>query len=907
MPYKFNPFTGKLDNAPGAPVFPDNKFTIFDDGNKTKRFKFEASAISPTTTRTLNIQDVSGPVAIGYGLANQYIRGDATIANFPVAAGGGSSVSYYLNGSVSQGTILGNPYYEINKVPAGAAQTNFTINAGNTTAYFITDAGDPNRLLIPQGNFTFQLYCLTSSGNPQLAVELYKYDGATFTQIGTTSPAATIANTTSDIHLLTVAIPASTTLALTDRLAVRVIGSSLGGHTITLNTEGNTQSQIITTFSTGLAALNGLTDQIQFFATGTTGTDFNIASTAATHTFNIPTASAANRGALSSSDWTAFNGKIGAGLYTATTGLTMNTARLLGRTTAGVGAAEEITVGVGLSLTGGTLTATAGAAVTNVTATAPLTSSGGATPDISTSIATNRIVGRSTAGTGVMEQLTPVGITVSGGNITGIGGTVGTVDNAVPRADGTGGFTVQGSGLIVEDAIVSVTGITGDAGTDVITAPGTAFANGQPIRFTALTGGAGLNTTTNYFVREVSGATFKVETSIGGGAINFTTNITAGTLLTGHSVSTNVTLSENTTATNSDLVLTPKGTGAFILGPKPDGTATGGNARGNNAIDLQVSRTLNTQVALGANSFIGSGTNNTVRSQRGIICGGTGNIVGHPNGNGIDNFIGGGSSNQCIAENGTSVICAGSSNVTGTGGTGSVFIGAGSSNQASLTNSGVVCGSSNNASQANAFIGGGQSNAASGVRSAIVGGHSNAVSGQEGFIGGGGETGQGNSVTATIGSILGGRRGLADRFGQQSHASGGFAAAGDAQRARFVLRNKTTTNAAVELFLDGSATRLTIPSGKVLGLTINITGIKSDGSAVAHYLRQYALKNVAGTCTEVYAPVTIGSDNAAGTSIALSAYDVGATEALRVEVTGIAGETWRWVASVDAVEIAYGL
>jgi hypothetical protein len=65
---------------------------------------------------------------------------------------------------------------------------------------------------------------------------------------------------------------------------------------------------------------------------------------------------------------------------------------------------------------------------------------------------------------------------------------------------------------------------------------------------------------------------------------------------------------------------------------------------------------------------------------------------------------------------------------------------------------------------------------------------------------------------------------------------------------------RTTTNSAVELFLDGSSTRLTIPSGKVLGLTINITGIKSDGSAVAHYLRQYCLKNVAGTTTEVYAP-----------------------------------------------------
>lgn len=137
-----------------------------------------------------------------------------------------------------------------------------------------------------------------------------------------------------------------------------------------------------------------------------------------------------------------------------------------------------------------------------------------------------------------------------------------------------------------------------------------------------------------------------------------------------------------------------------------------------------------------------------------------------------------------------------------------------------------------------------------------------------------------------------------------SHAVGRFATTGDAQRAQFVLRCKTTTNAAVELFLDGSATRLTIPSGKIFAFTINISGVKSDGSAVAHYLRQYCLKNVAGTTSQVYAPVTIGTDNAAGTSIALSANDT--NDALKVEVTGIASETWRWVASVDAVEIAYG-
>lgn len=48
-------------------------------------------------------------------------------------------------------------------------------------------------------------------------------------------------------------------------------------------------------------------------ATGTSGTDFNISgspvTSSGTITFNIPTASGSNRGALSSTDWTTFNGK----------------------------------------------------------------------------------------------------------------------------------------------------------------------------------------------------------------------------------------------------------------------------------------------------------------------------------------------------------------------------------------------------------------------------------------------------------------------------------------------------------------------------------------------------------------------------------------------------------------------
>jgi hypothetical protein len=76
-----------------------------------------------------------------------------------------------------------------------------------------------------------------------------------------------------------------------------------------MHTENSHLSQIITTFSTGLTALNGLTAQVQNFATGTSGSDFNISSVTDTHTFNLPTASASNRGALSSTDWSTFNGK----------------------------------------------------------------------------------------------------------------------------------------------------------------------------------------------------------------------------------------------------------------------------------------------------------------------------------------------------------------------------------------------------------------------------------------------------------------------------------------------------------------------------------------------------------------------------------------------------------------------
>ena len=377
--------------------------------------------------------------------------------------------------------------------------------------------------------------------------------------------------------------------------------------------------------------------------------------------------------------------------------------------------------------------------------------------------------------------------------------TAGSVDNAILRADGTDGTILQNSGLVVNDAVVAYSA-TGDASTDVITATGHIYTANQTVIFSSISGGAGLSAGTVYFVRDISGSTFKVSATSGGAAINFTTNITAGSVI---AIQANVAISQNTAETNSALVLTPKGTGALIAGPKPDGTATGGNARGANAVDLQMVRGVATQVASGLRAFIGGGTGNTASQSNCVALGAYGAATG------VNSFAIG-------LNGGGAAICA------------------------ALAESSVAVGY--------------------GVR--------------------------------------------ADRFAMIAYAQGQFSAQGDAQRARFVMRNKTTTNSAVELFLDGSSTRLTIPSGKIFAFTISIAGVSSTGGAVAHYMRQYCLKNVAATTSEVYAPITIGTDNAAGTSLSLTFNDP--ADALVVSVTGTASTIWRWVASVDAVEIAYG-
>ena len=80
-------------------------------------------------------------------------------------------------------------------------------------------------------------------------------------------------------------------------------------------------------------------------------------------------------------------------------------------------------------------------------------------------------------------------------------------------------------------------------------------------------------------------------------------------------------------ATNSAVVITPKGTGAFIVGPKPDGTTTGGITRGIDAIDFQRSRNASSQVASGQGSGILCGAQNTASNFYAAAINGSGNTA----------------------------------------------------------------------------------------------------------------------------------------------------------------------------------------------------------------------------------------------------------------------------------------
>jgi hypothetical protein len=189
--------------------------------------------------------------------------------------------------------------------------------------------------------------------------------------------------------------------------------------------------------------------------------------------------------------------------------------------------------------------------------------------------------------------------------------------------------------------------------------------------------------------------------------------------------------------TNTSIALKPNGTGG-IIASVPDGTATGGNARGANAVDLQQSRTNVDQIAKRDYSVIVGGQNNWADGDDGRW----GVVVG-------------GNSNRGKAAYGA--ILGGQSNQTGDGNSINthIFIGGGLLNNSFASYSAILGGRSNTATSQYSTISGGQSNTAStNTHATVVGGFSNVASGQYSVAGGNGNTASGFRSGALSGAGL---------------------------------------------------------------------------------------------------------------------------------------------------------
>ena len=338
---------------------------------------------------------------------------------------------------------------------------------------------------------------------------------------------------------------------------------------------------------------------------------------------------------------------------------------------------------------------------------------------------------------------------------------------------------------------------------------------------------------------------------------------------------------------------------------------SGGNARGTDAVDLQVTRAAAAQVASGTNSTIGGGLNNTASNTSSTVAGGSTNSA-----TGILSAIGGGTSNTASGTD--SFIGGGTTNAAS--GTGS-NIGGGSSNTANTTNSTVGGGTTNiagnGAGNSRATVGGGSFNTASGLESTISGGSGNTASGPNTTVSGGeGNTASGDDATIGGGDtnlasgnyskIPGGLNAVADKYGQLAHASGKFATAGDAQVSEFLVRNNTTDATPTELKLDGATagSRMVIPNNTSWMFQIMLVARRSTGTT-SIYKSEGQIENTGGAVTASAVTTTEINDGIGlpATPVTVAADDP--NNSLIITCTGVAGNNIRWVAHVRVVEVSY--
>ncbi len=181
------------------------------------------------------------------------------------------------------------------------------------------------------------------------------------------------------------------------------------------------------------------------------------------------------------------------------------------------------------------------------------------------------------------------------------------------------------------------------------------------------------------------------------------------------------------------------------------------------------------------------------------------------------------------------------------------------------------------------------------------GGQNNNATQQNSTIGGG----KNNKASGFYSTISGGEGAVADKWGQNAYASGGFDdIAGNAQTSVFVARYQTTNTTETNLRLDGNNQYMTLNDQDAWTFKALVIGKNNSGSIYGSYEIRGIIINNSGTLT-INGVSSVANRTIYETNANLDATAVINGTALSIQVKGLAGVTIHWVARVEVAQVNY--